>query len=66
MRILSCMVAALAVGLMSVGSSVAQGDMDCSDFRSWREAQAFYESEGPGDPHGLDRDGDGIACETLR
>jgi micrococcal nuclease len=41
-------------------------DMNCSDFRSWREAQDFYESQGPGDPHGLDRDGDGVACETLR
>lgn len=41
-------------------------DMDCSDFSSWREAQDFYERSGPGDPHRLDRDGDGIACETLR
>ena len=45
--------------------SLAQADMDCSDFRSWREAQDFYERSGPGDPHGLDRDGDGEACESL-
>ncbi|WP_366143968.1 excalibur calcium-binding domain-containing protein, partial [Devosia sp.] len=25
----------------------------------------FYERSGPGDPHRLDRDGDGVACETL-
>jgi hypothetical protein len=43
----------------------AQRDMDCSDFSTQREAQAFYESQGPGDPHRLDRDNDGIACETL-
>lgn len=41
------------------------GDMDCSDFTTHAEAQDFFESEGYGDPHGLDRDGDGIACETL-
>ena len=40
-------------------------DMNCSDFRSWREAQDFYEQNGSGDPHGLDRDNDGIACESL-
>ena len=42
-------------------------DRNCSDFDTWREAQDFYESEGgpASDPHGLDRDGDGIACESL-
>ena len=39
---------------------------DCRDFSSWREAQSFYEAAGPGDPNGLDADGDGIACEALR
>lgn len=42
------------------------GDKNCSDFRTWREAQTFYENAGRGDPHGLDRDRDGIACESLR
>ncbi|MGX1902613.1 excalibur calcium-binding domain-containing protein [Thermolongibacillus altinsuensis] len=28
------------------------------------EAQAFFESAGSGDPYDLDRDGDGIACES--
>lgn len=47
--------------------SSATGDRDCGDFSSQVEAQAFFESEGgPGeDPHNLDRDGDGIACESL-
>ena len=40
-------------------------DKDCSDFSTHAKAQAFFESQGPGDPHGLDRDGDGLACETL-
>lgn len=60
-------VAATALMVWSMAlPSFAQRDMDCSDFGSWREAQDFYERSGPGDPHGLDRDGDGIACEALR
>lgn len=41
-------------------------DRNCSDFATWREAQAFFEAAGPGDPHRLDGDGDGIACQSLR
>ncbi len=43
------------------------GDRDCSDFDSQEEAQVFYEREGgPSDDfHNLDRDGDGIACDSL-
>jgi micrococcal nuclease len=43
----------------------ASSDCNCSDFSSWEEAQAVLESA-PGYPHGLDRDGDGEACENLR
>jgi micrococcal nuclease len=50
-----------AVGLPACASS----DCDCGDFSSWEEAQAVLESA-PGDPHGLDGDGDGEACESLR
>ncbi len=43
------------------------GDYDCSDFSTQREAQAFFKSEGgpDSDYHNLDRDGDGVACESL-
>jgi endonuclease YncB( thermonuclease family) len=41
-------------------------DRDCKDFRTHEEAQKFYEATRPGDPHKLDGDGDGIACEVLR
>jgi len=42
-----------------------RGDMDCSDFPSQRAAQIFYLNHSPGsDPHGLDDDGDGVACES--
>lgn len=48
----------------SGGSSAP--DRDCGDFSTWEEAQAFYEAAGPGDPHRLDGDKDGIVCEGLR
>ena len=42
-------------------------DRNCGDFADWQEAQDFYLSEGgpDDDPHGLDRDGDGVACQSL-
>ncbi|MCP2669538.1 thermonuclease family protein [Maricaulaceae bacterium EIL42A08] len=41
-------------------------DKDCSDFASWEEAQAFFEAAGLGDPHRLDGNRDGIACNALQ
>ena len=38
-------------------------DLDCADFSSQGEAQATLEDD-PSDPHGLDADGDGRACEA--
>jgi LPXTG-motif cell wall-anchored protein len=59
--------AAVAVGLVAVaglaGPAQAQ-DLDCADFATQEEAQAELERDGT-DPHGLDRDGDGVACEAL-
>lgn len=45
----------------------SEGDKDCSDFATHAKAQAFFISQGgPGsDPHKLDADGDGLACESL-
>ena len=42
-------------------------DRNCSDFDTWEEAQDFFLSEGgpENDPHRLDRNNDGIACESL-
>jgi hypothetical protein len=39
------------------------GDRDCQDFATRWEAQSFFRRAGPGDPHRLDDDGDGLACE---
>ena len=38
------------------------GDVDCSAFKSQRQAQRYLL---PGDPNGLDADGDGRACASL-
>ena len=39
-------------------------DLDCADFATQQEAQAELERD-LSDPHGLDADNDGIACEVL-
>jgi len=53
-------------GSVAQGPSVAKGDKDCSDFPTWRKAQRFFKRHHPRrDPHRLDADHDGIACEHL-
>lgn len=50
-----------------VPSAPSVADRDCSDFATWRAAQDFYlAAGGPArDPHGLDGNRNGIACESL-
>lgn len=40
-------------------------DRDCGDFDTQPAAQRFYRQNQPGDPHRLDGNGDGDACESL-
>ena len=42
-------------------------DRNCSDFETWQQANAFFEAEGgpQSDRHRLDRNGDGVPCESL-
>jgi hypothetical protein len=63
---LAALVAASAL-LVAAPPAVAR-DYDCSDFSTWRQAQRFYKNHGGPrrDPHRLDADHDGIACESLR
>ncbi len=63
----------VAVGLVTAAILVpvapaTAGDKDCSDFSTWRQAQNFYKRHGGPkyDPHRLDADHDGVACESLR
>lgn len=41
-------------------------DRNCSDFERHADAQAFFEAAGAEDPHRLDGDSDGVACEGLQ
>jgi hypothetical protein len=43
----------------------ARGVVKCSDFMSWAEAQAFFIAAGPEDPHKLDTDRNGVACDDI-
>ena len=58
----------ILLALLAALSCSSEPDKDCSDFTTWREAQNFYEAQGgpDKDPHRLDADRDGIACEALR
>ena len=56
---------ALAIAAVGTPSVLAQQDRDCPSFRWQEDAQAFFNAAGPGDPHGLDDDNDGVACEDL-
>ena len=61
-------VLALVAGILSVLTMApAQAyDRDCGDFPSQAAAQRFFLANGGpySDPHGLDAEGDGIACES--
>jgi Excalibur calcium-binding domain len=56
----------LTAAAVTAQPAVAFHDRDCSDFRTHRQAQHFFETHNPRrDPHNLDGDNDGIACEEL-
>lgn len=58
--------ALLAWGLVASVQAPASAvvDRDCGDFASQAAAQGFFLQAGAGDPHRLDDDGDGVACES--
>jgi hypothetical protein len=61
---LAALVATLLTAL--AGSPAAAADKNCSDFPSQKAAQLFYLRHGGPhrDPHGLDADDDGVACDS--
>src|SRR5690606_23835075 len=63
--LLATLLTAVGIGA-STTPAHAFVDRDCSDFNTQRAAQLFFlDAGGPSrDPHRLDSDGDGIACET--
>ena len=68
MKRITVAVLTAAIALSFGASAASAGDKDCSDFKNWRQAQHFYKKHGGPrkDPHRLDADHDGIACEDLR
>ncbi len=60
----AALILTVAVGAPLSGVSHAQGDLDCNDFTFQEEAQAVL-NEDRRDPHRLDADRDGTACEAL-
>lgn len=57
--------AVLTLGLLSAAPQAHAADRDCGDFKTQRAAQKFFKNHRPKqDPHRLDRDGDGKACES--
>jgi Excalibur calcium-binding domain len=63
-KLLGGVLALIAVGTVGfcVPGSAEAADYDCSDFSNQAQAQQHLL---PGDPHGLDADQDGVACESL-
>jgi hypothetical protein len=60
------MSASYAFGLTTgAGNPASFNDVDCKDFATRAEAQAFFEAQGADDPYWLDFDGDGRACELY-
>jgi hypothetical protein len=69
-RIRRLAVPALVLCLIAVAfaaqPAAAVYDRDCADFATQRQAQRFYKKHNPNrDPHRLDADHDGRACEDL-
>jgi endonuclease YncB( thermonuclease family) len=54
--------ALLVAGLVLTVPAAHAVDYDCADFDTQAQAQQYLT---PGDPHRLDADGDGIACDSL-
>jgi Excalibur calcium-binding domain len=68
LKIRRSLVVLTTVGALAVTAAPASArDRDCSDFKSWNQAQSFFKDHGgpKRDPHRLDGDHDGIACERL-
>ncbi|MFS3128092.1 thermonuclease family protein [Nocardioides sp. Bht2] len=62
--LLATALTAFGVGAMTAPASAY--DRDCGDFANQRDAQIFFlNAGGPhSDPHRLDADGDGVACDS--
>ena len=62
----SCEVQAMGTVVPGAPDWWTGGDLDCADFASQHDAQAFFEAMGgpENDPHNLDENGDGVVCRS--
>jgi hypothetical protein len=61
---LAALAGAFLIALASAPAAQGFKDRDCSDFKTQKQAQKFFKKHNPRkDPHGLDGDHDGVACE---
>ena len=63
-RALALAIVGLGLGDSAQAPASAVVDRDCGDFATQAAAQNFFLNAGGGDPHRLDDDGDGVACES--
>ena len=67
--VLGSSLALLLVAGTSLDTQAAVNDKDCGDFSSHQEVMEFWYANGfnaENDPHDLDRDNDGLACEVSQ
>lgn len=55
----------LCLALLSASLPANAAKVRCADLKTQKEAQAYFDAKKPGHK-GLDRDKDGIACESLK
>ncbi len=53
----------VGAALLFAAAPVQANGHNCRDYDTQEEAQAAFDAD-PSDPNGLDRDNDGVACET--
>jgi hypothetical protein len=63
LRTFAAAITVAVVAALPLAGTAFAADRDCADFATQAEAQAALQ---PGDPERLDRDNDGIACETQQ
>jgi len=61
----AALVGALTSATVAHGEHLGPADKNCSNFQTWQEANGFFLNAGPGDPHHLDSNHDGVPCESL-
>lgn len=67
-RTLGLVLSAVTAGVLGLGLAgpayAVDGDLNCSDFEFQEDAQDVFDDD-PSDPNDLDRDDNGVACQSL-